>query len=181
MAEIITPFTSVQHSKVPDGHIHRVANWNLDYYSDLSTLVLTSEDLYKAAYIIDTEEFLVLTSVAPVIWKPVGNNGIFLNQTTVIPNAGTADCSDAQYRVFNILVNQNISTINIGSNVTPNFCMHKTLIFWQQGSGGYSINNLGFGTLKWENGMLPVFDTSNGGVTSIELMFPYGQSILGVQ
>lgn len=180
MAEIL-PFSNIQHSAVADGHIHRISNWTLDYYSGLTGLVITSEDLYKVAYIADTEEFLVLTSVAPITWKPVGNNGILLNQTTIVPSAGTVDCSSADYRVFNILVNQNITTINIGTNSAANFCLHKTLIFWQQGSGGYTINNLGFGTLKWENGVLPVFDVSNGGVTSIELMLPYGQSILGVQ
>jgi len=175
------PFTAVQHSKVPNGHIHKICNWNVNYYSELSGLILTSEDLYKVVYIADTEEFLALVSVAPVLWKPIGNNGIFINQVTVTPTAGTVDCSSSDYRVFNILVNQNITTVNIGTNAAVNFCLHKTLIFWQQGTGGYTINNLGFGTLKWENGMLPLFDTSNGGVTSIELMMPYGQSILGVQ
>lgn len=182
-AEELLAYHQVQHSVIEPGHIHRIANWVFPTIAarNAAASTLKTEDIGKVCQIVQGNEFYALISVAPVYWAVVGNNGIYAVQTTVTPVAGILDVSSRDYRIYNVLLNQNVNTIYLGSNTTVDICIQKTLIFWQQGTGGFNVAIGAWPTMRWENGMLPLIDTSNQGVTSIELMYPYGQMILGVQ
>lgn len=186
MPEQFLPFSQLQHSRIQPGHVHRVANWVVPTIAARNALApsLTSEDIGKVCQIAQGNEFYALISLAPVYWAVVGNNGIYAVQTTVTPVAGILDVSSHDFRIYNVLVNQNINTVYLGTNTTVDICIQKTIILWQQNTGGYNVAPSAWpdgSILRWENGMFPLIDTSNQGVTSIEFMYPYGQKILGVQ
>lgn len=182
--ETVLPYSQIQHALIQPGHMHQLPNWSVATIAARNALNVSAEDLLKVCYIQQGREFYALTSVSPVVWTVVGNNGIYAIQTTVTPIAGVLDVSSHDFRVYNVLLNQNVNAVYLGSNNVVDICVQKTLIFWQQGSGGYNVNVAAWpdgSILRWENGMFPLIDTSNQGVTSIEFMYPFGQKILGVQ
>lgn len=169
---------TIQHSLIPTGNVHGMANWSVADITARNALAgLSATDLFKVCYVQSVGQFFALTSYFPVVWTPLGQTSRVEKQIVISPTSGAISLTNLDYSVVVVALNQNVTSITLGSITEPDTAQFQTVKFRQTGSGGYTVS--GWPSIKWENGLLPVIDTSVGGVTSVALLYGYNEITLG--
>lgn len=174
-------FQTVQHGIILPGDIHSFANWVVADTVERNALgPLMATDLHKICYVIASQQYFSLISYFPAVWTGLGSEGTAKSMLTISPVGGVLSLTALDYEIINVVLTQNVTSVIIGANTSPNTAVLQTIIFRQTGGGGFTVSGWPIPpAIKWENGMLPSIDTTSGGVTTLEFVYGFGEALLG--
>lgn len=82
---------STPHKNIDSGNQHIVHRWLVPTHSLLASIAPSIEELYKLAFVTDISSYFVLTSIAPLTWKPVGETMLSDNGDLIPKTPGVSD------------------------------------------------------------------------------------------